>query len=102
MTDSNKDFPILFLSHGSTMILGEESVVSRDWEEQGRNAERNGVQGVVILGAHWEKVGQDLVHVSIKEPPGMNPISWVAKEKYENYRINCSKDLGIIFLKMEE
>ncbi|CUM55095.1 uncharacterized protein AC631_03453 [Debaryomyces fabryi] len=94
MDYNNKDFPILFVSHGSTMMLGEESVVSRDWEEQGRNAERNGVQGVIILGAHWEKTGQNLVHVSIKEPPGMNPISWVAKEKYENYRINCSKDLG--------
>lgn len=101
MTDSNKGFPILFLSHGSTMMLGKESVVSRDWEVQGRNAERNGVQGVIILGVHWAKVGQDL-HVSIREPPGMNSFSWVAKKKYEKYRITCSKGLGIIFLKMEE
>ncbi|CUM67392.1 uncharacterized protein PRCAT00005086001 [Priceomyces carsonii] len=90
----DKEFPILFVSHGSTMMLGEESVVSKDWEEQGRNAERRDVKGIVILGAHWEKPGEDLVHVSIKEPPGMNPIAWVAKEKYENYQINGSKELG--------
>lgn len=95
MTTVNEEFPVLFVSHGSTMMLGEESVVSRDWEEQGRNAERCGIEGIVILGAHWEKSGEDLVHVSIKDPPGMSPISWVAKEKYENFKINCNKELGV-------
>lgn len=94
MVAGNKEFPVIFVSHGSTMMLGEDSVVSDDWEEQGRNAERSGIKGIVILGAHWEKVGENLVHVSIKDNPGMNPISWVAKEKYENYKINCSKELG--------
>ncbi|CUM63857.1 uncharacterized protein PRCAT00001445001 [Priceomyces carsonii] len=34
------------------MMLDEKSVVSKDWEEQGRNAEKRNVKGIVILGAH--------------------------------------------------
>lgn len=41
--------PLIFVSHGSTMMLGEQSVVSDDWERQGRNAERRGIKGIVIL-----------------------------------------------------
>lgn len=31
------------------MMLGEQCVVSDDWEETGRQAERRGIKGVVIM-----------------------------------------------------
>jgi aromatic ring-opening dioxygenase catalytic subunit (LigB family) len=44
-----KPTPLIFVSHGSTMMLGEESVVTRDWQEIGRKAERRGIKGVVMM-----------------------------------------------------
>ena len=31
------------------MMLGEQSVVSRDWQEAGRQAELAGVKGIVLM-----------------------------------------------------
>ena len=31
------------------MMLGEQSVVTQDWEEIGRQAENRGIKGVVLM-----------------------------------------------------
>uniref|UniRef100_A0A060T6E6 ARAD1C19118p n=1 Tax=Blastobotrys adeninivorans TaxID=409370 RepID=A0A060T6E6_BLAAD len=86
--------PMYFCSHGSTMMLGEQSLASDDWAKFGREAEKHNIKGVVMMGAHWGVAGENLVHVSVKEKPGMSPIAWVHPDKYQNYEINCSPELG--------
>ncbi len=44
-----KPMPMIFVSHGSTMMAGEQCVVSEDWQETGRQAELRGVKGIVIM-----------------------------------------------------
>ena len=51
MDSMDNPMPALFVSHGSTMMLGEECVVSDDWEEAGRQAELRGVKGIVIMAS---------------------------------------------------
>lgn len=41
--------PVHFFSHGSTMMLGEESASARYWEKMGDEAIKNGVEHVVIM-----------------------------------------------------
>jgi hypothetical protein len=41
--------PVLFLSHGTTMMLGENSRVRDYWRKLGDDALRHGVKGVVIM-----------------------------------------------------
>ena len=46
--------PVHFFSHGSTMMLGEESVSGRYWRNCGDEALANGVKGIIMMGAHWD------------------------------------------------
>lgn len=41
--------PVHFFSHGSTMMLGEDSASARYWERMGEEALKNGVEHVVIM-----------------------------------------------------
>ena len=41
--------PVHFFSHGSTMMLGEESASARYWEKMGDEALKQGVQHVIIM-----------------------------------------------------
>ena len=41
--------PVYFFSHGSTMMLGEESESADCWEKSGQEALSNGIKGVVMM-----------------------------------------------------
>lgn len=41
--------PVHFFSHGSTMMLGEDSGSARYWERMGDEALQNGVEHVIIM-----------------------------------------------------
>ncbi|KAI0131922.1 aromatic ring-opening dioxygenase family protein [Xylariales sp. AK1849] len=86
--------PLIFVSHGSTMMLGEQSVVTRDWQETGRKIEKRGVKSIIVMGAHWETVGPNRVKVSTNPQPGRTRAAWVHPDKFANYQINCSPALG--------
>lgn len=45
-------------------------------------------------GAHWETVGVNRVKVSTNPKPGRTRAAWVHPEKFDNYQINCSPELG--------
>lgn len=47
--DKKKSSPVHFFSHGSTMMLGEDSASARYWEQAGQEALRQGVEHVVIM-----------------------------------------------------
>jgi aromatic ring-opening dioxygenase catalytic subunit (LigB family) len=41
--------PVHFFSHGSTMMLGEESESATYWKKCGDEALANGVRGVIMM-----------------------------------------------------
>jgi aromatic ring-opening dioxygenase catalytic subunit (LigB family) len=81
------------MSHGSTMMLGEESAPADFWLSVGREAKRRGIEGVVMMGAHWECLG-DKIQVAMKPNPGKSPVAYVDPKWYETYKINASLELG--------
>lgn len=46
---SNSLPPVHFFSHGSTMMLGEESTSADYWKKCGDEALAHGIKGVVIM-----------------------------------------------------
>ncbi|BDD59757.1 hypothetical protein MPDQ_003791 [Monascus purpureus] len=58
--------PVHFFSHGSMMMLGEESQPADYWKKCGDKALANGIKGVVMMGAHWGCVGNNKIEVSMK------------------------------------
>src|ERR1700737_1176411 len=85
--------PVFFMSHGSTMMLGEESAPADFWLSVGQEATRRGVKGVVMMGAHWECLG-DKIQVAMKPNPGKSPVAYVDPKWFLDYKINASTELG--------
>lgn len=48
-TQEGKMSPVHFFSHGSTMMLGEDSASARYWERMGEEALKMGVEHVVMM-----------------------------------------------------
>lgn len=91
--EPSKSTPVLFFSHGSTMMLGEETTSADFWLECGNEALRRGVKQVILMGAHWECRGNK-IQVARKVNPELSPIAFVAPEKYSNYKINVDTALA--------
>ncbi|OJJ47357.1 hypothetical protein ASPZODRAFT_151848 [Penicilliopsis zonata CBS 506.65] len=79
--------PVHFFSHGSTMMLGEESTSASYWKSCGDEALKNGIKGVIVMGAHWDCYG-DQIQVSTNAQPGKSPVAYVHPEKYVDYALN--------------
>ncbi|KAK5169210.1 hypothetical protein LTR04_006150 [Oleoguttula sp. CCFEE 6159] len=79
--------PVHFFSHGSTMMLGEESESADYWKKCGDEALANGVKGVVMMGAHWDCVGPSRIEVSTNPNPGKSPVAYVHPSKYVDYKL---------------
>ncbi|ORY86669.1 catalytic LigB subunit of aromatic ring-opening dioxygenase, partial [Leucosporidium creatinivorum] len=80
---------VILCSHGSTMMLGEDSSAGRYWQLVGEEALKRGVEGVVFMGAHWEVDGAG---VEIASNPGAGavvkqPVAWVTPDKYVDYEV---------------
>ncbi|CEN61145.1 Extradiol ring-cleavage dioxygenase, class III enzyme, subunit B [Aspergillus pseudodeflectus] len=78
--------PVHFFSHGSTMMLGEESESADYWRKCGAEALARGIKGVVIMGAHWD-CSHDSLEVATNPNPGKSPVAYVNPEKYINYKL---------------
>ncbi|KAF1816417.1 LigB subunit of an aromatic-ring-opening dioxygenase LigAB [Eremomyces bilateralis CBS 781.70] len=79
--------PVHFFSHGSTMMLGEESESADYWKRCGDEALRRGVKGVIMMGAHWDAEG-DRIEVATNPDPKKSPVAYVHPDKYRNYKLN--------------
>lgn len=55
---SDPSSPCFFMSHGSTMMLGEDSKPAEFWQSVGKEAKRRGIKGIIWMGAHWEASGE--------------------------------------------
>lgn len=79
--------PVHFFSHGSTMMLGEESSSASYWKACGDDALAHGIKGVVMMGAHWDASG-DRIEVSGNPKPEKSPVGYVHPSKYVHYKLN--------------
>ncbi|KUJ07453.1 extradiol ring-cleavage dioxygenase class iii protein-like protein subunit B [Mollisia scopiformis] len=79
--------PVHFFSHGSTMMLGEESDSATYWKKCGDEALANGIEHVVMMGAHWATLG-DEIEVAANPNPSKSPVAYVHPSKFENYKLN--------------
>ncbi|KAL1957492.1 hypothetical protein VTO42DRAFT_5955 [Malbranchea cinnamomea] len=78
--------PVYFFSHGSTMMLGEESTSADYWKKCGDEALAHGIKGVIMLGAHWAAAG-DRLEVATNPNPEKSPVAYVHPDKYKNYKL---------------
>ncbi|UPK99353.1 hypothetical protein LCI18_010288 [Fusarium solani-melongenae] len=85
--------PVHFLSHGTTMVLGERSNIADYWEKIGQEAVNHGVNGIIIMGAHWEAPGRK-VQVAMNPNPRLQTLAYVKKSKYANYKPNTDLKTG--------
>ncbi|TGO52900.1 hypothetical protein BOTNAR_0311g00110 [Botryotinia narcissicola] len=79
--------PVHFFSHGSTMMLGEESDSATYWKKCGDEALANGIKHVVIMGAHWATLGNE-IEVASNPAPEKSPVAYVHPSKYVPYKLN--------------
>ncbi|KAF9768967.1 hypothetical protein IL306_013668 [Fusarium sp. DS 682] len=86
--------PVHFFSHGSTMMLGEESESADYWKKCGDEALAHGIKGVIMMGAHWAGNNDDIL-VSGKVKPDKAPIAYVHPSKYENYELVSDPKTGV-------
>ncbi|KAL4735877.1 Extradiol ring-cleavage dioxygenase, class III enzyme, subunit B [Aspergillus similis] len=85
--------PVHFFSHGSTMMLGEESTSADYWKKCGHEALANGIKGVVIMGAHWDCAG-DKIEVAMNPKPDKSPVAFVNPKKYKDYQLVPDLETG--------
>ncbi|KAF9892294.1 hypothetical protein FE257_002071 [Aspergillus nanangensis] len=78
--------PVHFFSHGSTAMLGEESDSADYWKQCGDAAVAQGIEHVVIMGAHWAAIG-DEIQIATNPNPAKNPIGGVHPDKYIPYEL---------------
>ncbi|KAH9842196.1 LigB subunit of an aromatic-ring-opening dioxygenase LigAB [Teratosphaeria destructans] len=78
--------PVHFFSHGSTMMLGEESSSATYWKQCGDEALAHGIKGVIMMGAHWDAEG-DSIQVSANPTPAKSPVGYVHPSKYKDYEL---------------
>ena len=98
--------PVHFFSHGSTMMLGEESKSADYWRKCGDEALAHGIEHVVMMvsrptspstssqpahtvqqqGAHWATLG-DEIQVATNPKPAKSPLAYVHPSKYVSYEL---------------
>ncbi|KAF2245727.1 hypothetical protein BU26DRAFT_522112 [Trematosphaeria pertusa] len=79
--------PVHFFSHGSTMMLGEESRSADYWKKCGDEALAHGIKGVIMMSAHWDARGTNRVDVAMKPDPQKSPVAYVHPSKYVDYKL---------------
>jgi aromatic ring-opening dioxygenase catalytic subunit (LigB family) len=87
LTTSPALTPVHFFSHGSTMMLGEECESADYWKKCGDEALANNCKGIIMMGAHWDCLG-DAIQVATNPTPAKSPVAYVHPSKYVDYPLN--------------
>lgn len=69
------------------MMLGEECESASYWNRCGNEAIEHGIKGVIIMGAHWDCLG-DKIEVACNPAPKKSPVAYVHPSKYASYKLN--------------
>ncbi|KAL9114593.1 MAG: hypothetical protein Q9227_001271 [Pyrenula ochraceoflavens] len=85
--------PVHFFSHGSTMMLGEQSDSADYWKRCGDEALAHEIKGIVMMGAHWDCLGSK-IEVAMNPSPGKSPVAYVHASKYADYKLNPDLKTG--------
>ncbi|KAH6892058.1 Extradiol ring-cleavage dioxygenase, class III enzyme, subunit B [Thelonectria olida] len=80
--------PVHLYAHGSTMMLGEEHFSGDYWKKCGDDALANGIEHVVVMGAHWATSLPNTILISANPSPGKSPVAYVHPSKYVDYKLN--------------
>lgn len=80
-------------------MLGERSAPAAYWEEVGRQALRQGVERIVMMGAHWECTG-NRIEVSANPNPPKQPVTWVDPKKYKEFDTNPDLEFAKVVRQM--
>ncbi|KAK3378389.1 Extradiol ring-cleavage dioxygenase, class III enzyme, subunit B [Podospora didyma] len=91
---TNTMAPVHLFSHGSAMMLGEDSASARYWKQCGDEALLNGVEHIVMMGAHWATTSPGGVLISANPRPNKAPVGLVHPDKYKPYILK--PDLGFV------
>ncbi|KAF2003495.1 aromatic ring-opening dioxygenase family protein [Amniculicola lignicola CBS 123094] len=86
--------PVHFFSHGSTMMLGEESRSATYWKKCGDAALAANIKGVIMMGAHWDARGANRIDVAMHPSPAKSPVAYVHPSKYVDYKLNPDLKTG--------
>ncbi|RDL36314.1 Uncharacterized protein BP5553_05666 [Venustampulla echinocandica] len=79
--------PVHFFSHGSTRMLEEDCDAGTYWKKCGDDALVQGVKGIVIMGAHWDCLG-DKIEVATNPNPSKSPCPYVTPSIYTQWKPN--------------
>ncbi|KAI8671844.1 putative aromatic ring-opening dioxygenase family protein [Fusarium keratoplasticum] len=85
--------PVHFLSHGTTMLLGEDSRVRDYWRKIGQDALNHGIKGVILMGAHWW-VDDNKIKIGMNPTPSVMPVSNVHPKHWRDYKPNPDLETG--------
>lgn len=69
------------------MMLGEESRSADYWKQCGDEAIKQGVKGIIMMGAHWDVTG-DKIQVATNPNPNKSPVAYVHPSKYVDWKLN--------------
>jgi aromatic ring-opening dioxygenase catalytic subunit (LigB family) len=69
------------------MMLGEETESADYWKKAGDEALTHGIKGVIMMGAHWDTLG-DRIEVATNPEPQKSPVGFVHPSKYIDYKLN--------------
>ena len=86
--------PVHFFSHGSTMMLGEESKSATYWKACGDEALAHSIKGVIMMGAHWDARGTNRIDVAMNPAPNKSPVAYVHPRKYVDYELVPDLETG--------
>ncbi|WWC64313.1 uncharacterized protein I303_106923 [Kwoniella dejecticola CBS 10117] len=84
---NEKPLPCFFFSHGSTAMLVRRTGPAAYWEQVGRQALEQGVERIVIMGAHWETLN-DTIRISGNPKPEKQPVAWAHPREYLDFDLN--------------
>ena len=68
------------------MMLGEECESATYWKKCGDEALAHGIKGVVMMGAHWDCLN-DEIQVATNPSPQKSPVAYVHPSKYVDYQL---------------
>ncbi|KAH0841495.1 hypothetical protein AYO21_07088 [Fonsecaea monophora] len=93
MDNSKGLMPLIFASHGTPLMSITDCDSTAWFRKVGREIVAN-VKGIVIINSHWVEL-DDKIRVATNSDPHVDLTPLVPREKYDHFKPNISRDLGL-------